>query len=188
MSSRKCVRKLYEDGVGTKEDDHHIIGGSRPDADVEALAYEIGRRVALKGHTLKNGGNAGVMAASSRGCVEHGGTAIGCVVEGSDTPGLNQRNGYSTETKVFTKYHDRVAELMDTDRIVVLPGQVGTLGELFHAWVEAIVYSAVPILLIGKRNKQLLDFLVENGFVDQAEHLPYVQYVESIDEIEFLKQ
>ena len=58
-----------------------VFGGSfgASEEDIQ-LAYELGKRIGLKGHTLKNGGYNGTMEASAKGCREQGGKVIGVCV------------------------------------------------------------------------------------------------------------
>jgi len=163
-----------------------VFGGSRADDATNAVAYELGRRIAIHGHTLKNGGNAGTMEASSKGCVEHGGKVIGALFKSTTVPGLMAHNPYSTETRVFDSYLDRVKFLLEADRVIALPGQIGTLDEILAAWVDAVVNDKPPVLLVGQKNKELLDFLFAKNYVKQDEHARYVLPVASLDEIEFL--
>jgi len=163
-----------------------VFGGSRPDKKTYDLAYKLGKKIASAGHTLKNGGNDGTMEASAKGAREKSGKVIGVVVESKIIPGLNKPNKYNTKVIKFKSYRDRVKELFKTDRVIVLPGQVGTLDELFVAWLEAIVKDLKPVILLGKKNKDLLDFLLSKGFV-KDEHMPYIKYIKSMDEIDFLK-
>ena len=163
-----------------------LFGGSQPDEETYALAYELGKRIAQKGYTLKNGGNNGTMEASAKGCVENGGTVIGVGMRNSTVPSLRLKNSHSTQYIDFEKYNERVAEMMNADRMIVLPGQIGTMEELFTAWVEAIVYNHPPVVIMGPRNKELLEFLIAKDFI-KPEHAQHLQYASSIDEIDFLK-
>ena len=128
------------------------------------------------------------MEYSSKGCVEAGGKAIGfCIKDpNSKLKKMRKPNLYSSKVIYSTNYRDRVKHLMNTDRIIVLPGQVGTLEEFFVAWVGAIIKDLHPIYVIGKKNKELFDFLLKKDFIKKDEHLPYVKYVDSIDKIDFL--
>lgn len=163
-----------------------LFGGSRPDEETAKLAFEIGKRVAEKDFILKNGGYTGIMEESARGCVENGGKAIGVCIKSSDVSSLKEPNKYSTEIIYFDDYQGRVKELLKADYIIVLPGQIGTLEEFLVAWIEAITKNLKPVYIMGERNRRLLDFLFENGFVKKDEHEPYIKFVESVDEIDFL--
>ncbi|MBU4502283.1 MAG: LOG family protein [Nanoarchaeota archaeon] len=164
-----------------------VFGGSRPDEETYELAYQLGKRIAKKGHVLKNGGNCGTMEAASKGASEEGGKVIGVIVDNEHIPELAKGNIYSTEVIRFSDYQRRVQELMKAERFIVLPGQIGTLDEFFVSWVHAVVNNLPPVIVIGQRNKELLDFLIDKGFVKSDQHFKYVQFVESVDDIDFLR-
>ena len=164
-----------------------VFGASKPDKETYDLSYELGKLIALNGYTLKNGGTTGTMESSAKGCVENNGTVIGAILNDSKNKNLEQANKYCTKVIKLETYPSRVTELLNCDRIIVLPGQIGTLNELFVAWIKEIInYNGKPIIIMGKRNKKLLDFLLENKFIKEDEHLPFIKYVETLDEIDFL--
>ncbi len=162
-----------------------VFGAGRPDEETKALAYELGKRIAQKGHTLVNGGNMGTMEASAKGCQEYNGKSIGFCVKGTKIPWLEEPNEFLTEVVYFDVYNERVEALMQSDEIIVLPGAVGTLEELFTAWVKAIVHEEKPIYLIGEKNRKLLQFLEENNFINDNQR-PFTKFVETFDDIPFL--
>ena len=165
-----------------------VFGGSLPDEKTRKLAYEIGKRIGKKGYILKNGGYTGVMESSAKGCRETGGKVIGICLQNTNPKikAMEKPNPYSSEIIYVPTYRDRVKHLMNADRIIVLPGQTGTLEELFVAWVGAIIKDLHPIYIIGKKNKELFNFLLKKKFIKKEEHLPYIKYIESIDQIDFL--
>lgn len=60
-----------------------VIGSGEEDPETNRLAEEVGSLIASEGHPLVNGGLAGVMAASARGCAYRGGLTVGIL------PGLD---------------------------------------------------------------------------------------------------
>lgn len=55
-----------------------VMGGGKATPAIEATAYDLGRRIALEGWVLLNGGRrAGVMEASARGAADNGGLTVG---------------------------------------------------------------------------------------------------------------
>ena len=44
------------------------------------------------------------------------------------------------------------------------------------------------IYLVGEKNKKLVEFLIENNFINAEEYLPYIEIVSGIDELSFLKK
>ena len=161
-----------------------VFGGSfgAEKEDVE-LAYELGKRIALKGHVLKNGGYNGTMEAAAKACREHGGEVIGVCVEGD--PWVKP-NKYSTKI-LHLPFEERVRELVyNNDAIIVLPGQVGTLYELLRAWIMAIIEKRPPVYFLGDRCVRLYETLAKDRWVreDQGK---YIKAVRSLDEIDFLR-
>jgi predicted Rossmann-fold nucleotide-binding protein len=72
--------------------------------------------------------------------------------------------------------------MLRCDLVIVLPGHVGTLHELFAAWVSAIEGHLPSIMLVGPKLKALLDYLTEHGFL-KAEHVEHVSVYNSVDEL-----
>lgn len=163
-----------------------VFGGTEIDDELRSMAYEFGKRVALAGHVLKNGGNFGVMEESAKGCREAGGEVIGVCLRNQRLEDLNYCNSFLSKRVFFEDYNGRICELLKTDRIVILPGQVGTLEEFFVAWMSAVVGDLPPVYLVGEKNRKFFDFLMSEGFVKEDVHLPYVRVVDSIDEVDFL--
>lgn len=165
-----------------------VFGGSRPDEETRRLAYELGAVIAIRRHVLKNGGYDGTMEEAARGYKEAGGErVIGVCLRNSNIPSMQIPNMYCTEKIYVDTLAERKIELINTDRVVALPGQMGTVDELISAWNDASQRNNSAVYLLGERNRKLLEFLVQNGFVKPDQHLPYVKYVEQIKDIEFLR-
>ena len=167
-----------------------VFGTGSPTNEGYKEAYELGRKIALAGHTLKNGGYAGTMEASAKGCAENGGKAIGVCVSGHKIAYAGKPNDYVTEVIERNSLVERLDELLKADRIIILKGKVGTLEELFRAWTENIFRASessltIPLYLVGKKNKELFDFLRQNDFIE-PEYLSHINVVDSIEGIDFL--
>lgn len=63
-----------------------VIGAGTEDAKLNALAHEVGVRIAQSGNMLVNGGLGGVMQASAAGCKSADGISVGLL------PGLNEKD------------------------------------------------------------------------------------------------
>ena len=75
-----------------------VMGGGRNNATVDEEARQLGALIAERGWILLNGGgDAGVMAASTRGAKEGGGTVIG-VLRGKTTRGASPDLGIAIMT------------------------------------------------------------------------------------------
>jgi len=136
-----------------------------PDYD---RAREVGRRLALAGFAVVNGGYGGVMEASARGAREAGGRTIGITTRAFTLrPGANPWIEIEEST---ADLHERTRRLIDSAAgFVILPGRSGTLSELTFLWAltKAGLLGAKPIVLLGEVWGRLLPVLRELGLVDE---------------------
>jgi len=164
-----------------------VFGTGSPTEEGYKEAYELGRKIASAGHILKNGGYAGIMKASAKGCTENGGKAIGVCIKGHSIATEGKPNEFLSEVIIKENLTQRVEELLKADCIIVLPGKIGTLEELFKAWNEVYIAGGGEMYLVGEKNKRLLNFLVENDFVNNEEYLHHIKQVDGINDLDFLK-
>jgi uncharacterized protein (TIGR00730 family) len=111
-----------------------VFGGSRRDENTVLWheAYDLGRTLALAGHTVLTGGYGGSMAAASRGATEAGGHVIGvtCAIFDPLLP-----NRWLAEEIKAPDMLARLRILMErSDAFVSLRGGIGTLAEVTLAW------------------------------------------------------
>ena len=165
-----------------------IFGTGSPTKEQYDEAYALGKKIAESGHVLTNGGYAGVMEASAKGATKNGGKAIGVCIKGHSIAYAKKPNDFLSEVIIKDNMGERLKELLKSDKIIVLPGKVGTLEDFFTAWVEAFVDKTNKIYLVGEKNKKLINFLIDNNFVNKDEHLPFIKIVNSIDELPFLNK
>jgi hypothetical protein len=104
------------------------MGGSKVNADITAMAEELGCLIAQRGWVLLNGGrNQGVMAASARGAKQAGGTVIGIL------PGKTKSDASpDLDVAIVTGMGDarNVINILSSDVIIACPGALGTLSEI----------------------------------------------------------
>jgi uncharacterized protein (TIGR00725 family) len=160
-----------------------VLGSSTAEGAEAEEAYELGRRIGAASHVLKNGGYGGTMAASARGCRETGGRVIGVGIVGHKIDRTGAPNPYNSEVIVKDNAVERVAELLRCDLVIVIAGHVGTLNEMFAAWVAAIEGHLAPVVLVGSKLAGLLDYLKANEFL-KPEHADHVTTVRSVAELE----
>ncbi len=163
-----------------------VFGTGTPSKEGYKEGYELGKKIALAGHILKNGGYGGIMKASAKGATDAGGEAIGVRINPEKVAWTPLENNYLTKVIVKDTMHERILELMNADYIVVLEGKLGTLEEIFVVWNEFFAKGKGKFCLVGEKNKKLFEFLMKNGFLNE-EHLPFIEVVDSIDDLEFLK-
>ena len=129
-----------------------LFCGSKPgvNPDNATLAAGVGTMAAARGITLVyGGGTTGLMGLAARAALDGGGRGVGilpeCLVRQEVAqPGL-------TELMVTATLHERKAAMFDrSDAIVVLPGGIGTMDELFEVMTwKNLGLHAKPILLLG---------------------------------------
>lgn len=160
-----------------------LFGASHPTEEEYQQAYELGRRIGQKGFTLKNGAYGGTMEASAKGCRQEGGAVIGVGVLGHTIDRMGKPNCYNSTVIVKPNKNERIAEMLKTDLIIVIPGQIGTLEEMFIAWVDAIVENKLPVIIVGKKMCLLLEYLLNNNFV-RKQQLQYIMQVNDVNDID----
>lgn len=104
-----------------------VIGGSEADEETYALARDVGREIALKGHVIICGGLSGVMEAAARGAREEGGFTIGILPTGRRA----DANPYIDVAIATDMGHARNAIIANTaDALIAVGGSYGTLSEI----------------------------------------------------------
>lgn len=104
-----------------------VIGSARADAEISALAEEVGREIARHGAILVCGGRGGVMEAACRGARSAGGTTVGIL------PGTDRReaNAYVDIPIVTGMGEARNAIVVrSADAVIAVSGGYGTLSEV----------------------------------------------------------
>lgn len=108
-----------------------VIGESAfSDPAHEALAEEVGRRIALAGCALISGGLGGVMEAASRGARGAGGVTIG-VLPGGDRAEANPYVDVAVATGMGQMRN--LIIVLSADALIAIGGGYGTLSEIGHA-------------------------------------------------------
>ena len=108
-----------------------VMGGSKANASVEAMARDLGRLIAERGWILLNGGrNCGAMAASAAGAKEAGGFVIGIL---PDT--TRAKSAPDLDVAILTGLGDgrNLLNALSSDVVVACPGALGTLSEVVLA-------------------------------------------------------
>jgi hypothetical protein len=104
-----------------------VIGSASADAEIAALAEEVGREIARRGAILVCGGRGGVMEAACRGAKAAGGTTVGIL------PGTDHReaNAY-VDIPIATGMGEarNVIVVRSADAVIAVSGGYGTLSEI----------------------------------------------------------
>ncbi|MGZ4887702.1 MAG: LOG family protein [Candidatus Angelobacter sp.] len=119
-----------------------------------AAAYNVGMVLGKNGHTVMTGGGPGLMEAASRGARESGGRSIACRIRLSFE---QNRNNYIDRSVSFRYFFVRKVRLVrNSYALVILPGGLGTLDELFEV-LTLIQSRKIPPLPIVLDRARILD-------------------------------
>lgn len=110
-----------------------VIGASECDTDLEAIAEETGRLIAVSGAVLVCGGRGGVMEAACRGAINAGGMTAGILPDRSSG---NQYLGVAVRSNLGIARNALV--VASSDAIVAIGGSYGTLSEIAMALKEKV--------------------------------------------------
>ena len=105
-----------------------VMGGGSASATDSQSAYQLGALIAKQGWLLLNGGrNAGIMEASAKGAMDHGGTTIGILPDDTD----HQTSSY-IQIPVLTGMGDarNYINVLTSHIVVACPGGTGTISEI----------------------------------------------------------
>lgn len=175
------------DRIGVEPQYRVAIFGSariRENDQVYRDVHEIARGLAALGFDVVTGGGPGLMQAASAGhqSVASPASAIGLNIK---LPREQVANPYLDVKQDFDRFSGRLDMFMSlSDAVVVAPGGIGTLLELFYAWqlVQVGHVCRTPIILFGDLWRPLLhwmnDAVLRRGFMS-PEDLEGVFHVDS---------
>ncbi len=140
-----------------------IFGSARiEEGDQDYLdVFTIARGLAEAGFDIVTGGGPGLMQAANAGSKSiHSGThSIGLNIR---LPREQNANAFLDIKEEFDRFSTRLDTFMElSDAVVVAPGGIGTLLELFYAWqlVQVEHICETPIILYGEIWSNLLLWL-----------------------------
>ena len=146
-----------------------------------AQAYEVGRRLALAGYTLCNGGSGGTMRAAARGAREAGGRTIGVTM---DVYIAEPPNSWLDEEIRVADLFTRLQRLiLPASGFICLRGGCGTLAEWALVWtlLTSGLLPPAPLILLGQEWEPLLD-AVRSGMLPRARDWAFLRVAADIDE------
>ncbi len=166
-----------------------VYGASSKAIDKEYLncAYDIGKKIALKGYSLVfGGGSEGVMGASAQGAYDGKGKIIGIAPTFFNVDGILFEN--CTEFLYPETMRERKQLLEDlSDAFIIAPGGIGTLDEFFEILtLKQLSRHNKPIVIFNKNGFYdnliaLLDYLADNKFMTHAT-LDLYHVTDSVDD------
>ncbi|MBQ6797570.1 MAG: TIGR00730 family Rossman fold protein [Clostridia bacterium] len=126
-----------------------------------SAAYDLGLRLAQRGHGMVFGGGArGLMGAAARGVSSQGGSIIGVAPRFFDIEGVLFEK--CTEFVYTDTMRERKQIMEDrSDAFIVLPGGIGTMEEFFEI---------LTLKQLG-RHRKAITILNTNGYYDNIEAL-----------------
>ncbi len=139
-----------------------------------AVATDLGRTIARRGHGLVfGGGHVGLMGIVADAALAEGGEVVGVMTAALVRAEVAHRG--LDHLEIVDTMHERKARMTELVRgVVVLPGGFGTLDEAFEVltWNQLGIV-AVPVVFVDVDGyyRPLLDFVdaaVERGFVRSA--------------------
>ena len=113
------------------------------------LARQTGAAFARAGYCVITGGGPGAMEAANRGAKEAGGRTIGCNIT---LPFEQKPNRYLDGFMEFKYFHVRKHMLRKvSSAIVLMPGGLGTLDEIFEALtlMQTAKFRQIPVIVMG---------------------------------------
>jgi uncharacterized protein (TIGR00730 family) len=168
--NKKIIRKTLEnkiiqlndiiadlDSLLTKMDTDYyrvsVFGSARitPDSPTYQLVHDLAYQLALRGIDIVTGGGQGLMGAANRGAKQAGQKArsIGLAVQLPSEPHPNDHLDVKKQHKRFSSRLDEFMRL--SHAIIVTPGGIGTLLELFYTWqlIQVKHVESKPLILLG---------------------------------------
>ena len=135
---------------------------------------------------VKTGGGPGIMEAANRGAADMGGKSIGLNIV---LPQEQEPNAYVTPDLCFRFHYFAIRKMHFLTRskaLVVFPGGLGTLDELFEAatLIQTGKIDPIPILLFGREYWERvinMDALISEGMASPADKDLFI-FVETAEE------
>lgn len=171
-----------------------VFGGSEisPESAPYHEAYELGKLLALAGHTVLTGGYMGSMEGVSRGAHEAGGHVIGVTCADIEAWRGIQPNQWVIEERRCLTLRERLNALIDgCEAAVALSGGPGTLAEITLTWNLMLIDPNLikPLILVGPGWRGVFDefFRAFDGYMpgNQRDLLLFAPTAEDV--LQFLK-
>ena len=148
-------------------------------------ARHLARRLAEEGYAVVTGGGPGIMEAANRGAAEGGGDSVGLNIL---LPYEQRPNPYANHQLEFRYFFcRRVMFVKDSSGVVVMPGGVGTLDELFEVLTlkQTGKIVGLPIIMFGVSYwRGLLDWMRDTLLAERTISPEDLQLFELTDDPE----
>jgi uncharacterized protein (TIGR00725 family) len=132
-----------------------VCGAGVATPDEEAIAEEIGRRLAERGAVVVSGGMTGVMEASCRGAKASGGTTLG-ILPGTDRREANEFIDLAIPTGMGEMRNALIVRAADV--LIAVSGEFGTLSEVALALNIGVPVVGLTTWELGKSGERVEAF------------------------------
>jgi uncharacterized protein (TIGR00730 family) len=167
-----------------------VFSGSSASSPPELLvmAEQIGAMIATRGFGMVyGGGSSGMMGASAKGAIAHGGSVHGIIPRFLQN--LEITNHDISQLTITENMHQRKQMMYtESDAFIVLPGGFGTMEEMLEVltWCQLKVINK-PVYLFnpnGFWNNLLAMFnhASDQGFI-RSNHMALVHHLDTVDDI-----
>ena len=173
------MKAKTEEGIDKKQFRVVIFGSARiePGDPNWYLIYDLAKRIAEEGIDLVTGGGPGLMDAASlghhAGDINRNALSIGLQIK------LPEEQRYSNHLDIkkdFYRFSTRLDNFIELANVVVVaPGGVGTLLELFYTWqlIQVKMIHDIPIILIGEMWPDFISWIkkwpLKHKFLEQKD-------------------
>jgi len=168
-----------------------VFGSARlkPGDEIYEEVYGLAKRIAENNMDIVTGGGPGLMQAGNSGHMEgRGGNHVQSFGLNIVLPHEQQENKHLDVHKEFERFSERLDYFMYLSNVVVVaPGGIGTLLELFYTWqlIQVHHMKRIPIILLGDDWPTLIKWIeknqVEKGLVSK-EDLHSIFFADDADE------
>jgi len=163
------VKRKIDKRIGPKHFHVTIFGSSRikKNDSVYKQIYLLARMIGERNIDVITGGGPGIMEAANSGHKEgikkrnHDAHSIGLGIK------LPHEQKFNKSVQIYQKF-DKFSKRLDnfmlmSNAIVVAPGGIGTLLELFYTWqlMQVKHICDIPFILLGKQWKPLIKWMEE---------------------------
>ena len=139
-----------------------VMGGAKVSTMDEEKAYQLGKLIAQNGWVLLNGGrNCGVMHASAKGAVEHGGLTVG-ILPDDNVDNISEFIRIPIVTGMGSARN--CINVLSSQIVVACRGGAGTLSEIALA-----LKHHKRVILMGMNVASLFEDYRLNGYLSHAQ-------------------
>jgi len=167
-----------------------IFGSARIQKDTKEYqdVQNLAKNIATLGADIVTGGGPGLMEAANAGAKEGSKKtkSIGVRIE---LPFESEANSHLDVKFSHKRFSSRLDEFMRiSNAVVITPGGIGTLLELFFAWqlIQVEHIKPKPMILVGNMWRGLIQWIQENplrkNLLDQKD-IDKIQIVEKMDDV-----